>query len=240
MNTERKEISVVIPVFNEEKNLFPLYERLISVLNSLNKDYEIIFVDDGSRDKSLAVIREIKKINPRIKIIKFKRNYGQTFALDAGFRNAKGKIIITMDADLQNDPEDIPKLLKELETSDVVCGWRRKRKDPIFKKFSSSLANSVRRFILKDEILDIGCTLRAYRREALEKIKLFNGMHRFLPLLIEYEGFKVKQIEVKHHPRFSGKSKYAFHRRLVKPFLDLWIVFWMKKNWLRYEYEYID
>ncbi|MCM8778818.1 MAG: glycosyltransferase family 2 protein [Candidatus Omnitrophica bacterium] len=233
------EISVIIPVFNEERNLFPLYERLKNVLINLDREYEIIFVDDGSKDKSFAVLREIKDKDPNIKIIKFKRNYGQSFALDAGFRNAQGEIIVSLDADLQNDPEDIPKLLKELASCDVVCGWRKKRFDPLSKKISSWIANFIRRLVLRDKFLDIGCTLRVYRREALEKIKLFNGLHRFLPILIEYEGFKVKQIVVKHHPRFSGKSKYKFFRRLIKPFIDLLVVYWMKRNWIRYEYEII-
>lgn len=234
------ELSIVIPVFDEEKNLFSLYEKLKFVLIALRKEYEIIFIDDGSKDKSFEVLKEIKDKDSCIKLIKFKRNYGQSFALDAGFRNAEGEIIISMDADLQNDPQDIPRLLEELKNSDVVCGWRRKRHDPISKKLSSWIANSIRRMVLKDKIIDIGCTLRAYRKEALEKIKLFNGLHRFLPILIEYDGFKVKQIEVKHHPRFSGKSKYSFFKRLIKPFIDLWVVFWMKRNWLRYEYDYTE
>lgn len=233
------ELSVIIPVYNEEKNLYPLYEKLKNVLVKLKKEYEIIFVDDGSKDKSLVVLKEIKDKDSRIKIIRFKKNYGQSFALDVGFKNAKGEIVITLDADLQNDPQDIPLLLKELNSYDVVCGWRRKRYDPFLKKISSWLANSIRRFVLKDKFLDIGCTLRAYRRETLENIRLFNGLHRFLPILIEYNGFRVRQIEVRHHPRFSGKSKYKFYRRLLKPFIDLWVVLWMKKNWIRYEYEII-
>jgi len=240
MSTDKRKISVVIPVYNEENNLVPLYEKIKKVLTDLNRDYEIIFVDDGSKDKSGEVLRKIVDKDPYVKVVRLKRNYGQTFALDAGFRNASGEIIISIDADLQNDPQDIPLLLKELEDSDVVCGWRRKRKDSFLKKISSFFANSIRRFVLKDNIIDIGCTLRAYRREALEKIKLFNGMHRFLPILIAWEGFRIKQIEVRHHPRFSGKSKYGFYKRLTKSFFDLWAVFWMKKNWLRYEYEIIS
>ncbi|MGE4357938.1 MAG: glycosyltransferase family 2 protein [Candidatus Omnitrophota bacterium] len=234
------EISVVIPVYNEEKNLSPLYERLKSILVSLGKEYEIIFVDDGSQDGSFAILKDIKDKDPRVRIIRFRKNYGQSFALDAGLRNAKGEIIVSMDADLQNDPGDIPLLLKELEDCDVVCGWREKRYDSFLKKVSSWIANSLRRLVLKDKIMDIGCTLRAYRRRAIENLKLFNGLHRFLPLLIEYDGFKVKQVAVSHHPRFSGKSKYKFFRRLIKPFLDLWVVFWMKKNWIRYEYDCFD
>ncbi|MCM8763532.1 MAG: glycosyltransferase family 2 protein, partial [Candidatus Omnitrophica bacterium] len=230
-------LSIIIPLYNEEKNIFPLYERLKAVLSFLGKEYEIIFIDDGSEDKSFEVLRELKSKDSCVKIIKFRRNYGQTSALDAGFRNARGETIISMDADLQNDPQDIPRLLEALKNSDVVCGWRKKRRDPFLKKIFSLIANFLRRFVLGDRILDIGCTLRAYRREALERVKLFNGLHRFLPLLIEYEGFKVAQIEVKHHFRFSGKSKYRFSKRLLKPFLDLWAVFWMKKNWIRYEYK---
>jgi glycosyltransferase involved in cell wall biosynthesis len=228
-------ISVVIPVYNEEKNILPLYESLKSVLGGLNTSFEIIFVDDGSKDRSPEVLREIKEKDPCVRIVRMKNNYGQSAALDAGFKESKGEIIISLDADLQNDPQDIPRLLSELGDCDVVCGWRKKRNDTLSKRISSRIANGVRRMVLGDDIIDIGCTLRAYRRKALEAIKLYNGLHRFLPVLIEWEGFKVKQIPVEHNRRLHGKSKYKFHKRLVKPFLDLWAVLWMKKNLLKYE-----
>lgn len=231
------EISIVIPVYNEEKNILPLYESLKRALGGLNTSFEIVFVDDGSKDRSPEVLREIKGKNPCVRIVEMKKNYGQSAALDAGFKESKGEIIISMDADLQNDPQDIPRLLSELEGCDVVCGWRRKRNDNLSKRISSRIANGVRRTVLKDKIIDVGCTLRAYRRRALDAIKLYNGLHRFLPVLIEWEGFKVKQITVEHNRRLSGKSKYSFTKRLIKPFLDLWAVFWMKKNLLKYEYD---
>ncbi len=237
MGTDKIEISVVIPVYNEEKNILPLYERLKDVLEKLNKNYEIIFIDDGSTDDSLKFLQQVKNRDSAVKILKMKKNYGQTSALDAGFKKSQGEIIVSMDGDLQNEPCDIPRLLKELETCDVVCGWRRKRSDTLSKRISSRIANAVRRLVLQDRIIDVGCTLRAYRRPALGAIKLYNGLHRFLPVLIEWEGFRVKQIPVEHNRRLSGKSKYSFRKRLIKPFLDLWVALWMKKNLLRYHLE---
>lgn len=230
-----REISVVIPIYNEDKNILPLYNRLKDVLNDLGKNYEIIFVDDGSRDDSLKFLQQLKNKDSAVKILKMKRNYGQTAALDAGFKASRGEIIISMDGDLQNDPQDIPRLIEGLKDCDLVCGWRKIRHDPLSKKIPSKMANFIRRLILKDRIVDIGCTLRAYRRTVPEKIKLYNGLHRFIPNLVELEGFSIKQIEVQHHPRFAGKSKYNIRKRLIKPFVDLAVVFWMKKNLLRYE-----
>jgi len=236
MNIDKIEISVVIPIYNEEKNIIPLYEELKKVLETMGKSYEIIFVDDGSVDGSLKFLQQINK-DSAVKILKMKRNYGQSAALDAGFKSSRGESIISIDGDLQNDPRDIPRLLEGLKGCDVVCGWRKIRCDPLSKRISSRIANFIRRAVLKDKIIDIGCTLRAYRRVALEKIRLYNGLHRFIPILIEMEGLSVKQIEVGHRMRFAGKSKYNLRKRLIKPLVDLLAVYWIKKNILRYETE---
>ena len=165
----------------------------------------------------------------------FKKNAGQTAAMDAGFRHAKGSYVVSMDADLQNDPADIPQLLEKLKTYDMVCGWRQKRNDPWIKRISSKVANAIRNKLSQEEIRDTGCSLKAYRKECLDKIKLFNGMHRFLPTLFKMEGFTVAEVVVNHYPRKFGKSKYGISNRAVRAFIDLLVVRWMKERKLNYE-----
>lgn len=230
-------LSVVIPVFNEEENLQMLTTELIEVLHTLNKTWEIIFIDDGSKDESFRVLRELQELSPQIKVIKFKKNYGQTAAFDAGFKAAKGEVIITMDSDLQNDPHDIPKLLDKIGDYDAVCGWRHKRNDPPIKRISSRIANSVRNRLSGESIVDVGCSLKAFRSDYVKKLKLFSGMHRFFPTLIKMEGGKVIEVKVNHRQRQHGSSKYNIRNRILRSFIDLLAVRWMKKRKLNYEIE---
>lgn len=225
----KMEISIVIPVYNEEKNIEPLYKEVRLILNSLNKEYEIIFVDDGSKDKSLEELKKLHEKDKRIKIIKFRKNFGQTAALDAGFKHASGKFIVAMDADLQNDPNDIPKLLEKINKGyDVVSGWRKKRKDPLTKKIFSRIANIFRIILINDRIHDSGCTLKAYKKECFEDLDLYGEMHRFIPALLRWKGFKVTESIVNHRKRKFGKTKYSI-TRVLKGFLDMLVVkFWMQ------------
>ena len=230
-------LSIVIPVFNEEDNVRLLTTELTGVLQSLNKPWELLFIDDGSTDGSLHVLKELREQSSRIRVITFKKNCGQTAAFDAGFKAARGEVIITMDADLQNDPRDIPKLLDKIGEYDAVCGWRHQRNDPLIKRFSSSIANFVRNKLSDETIADVGCSLKAFRRESLKKLKLYNGMHRFFPTLIKMEGGKVIEVKVNHRPRKYGSSKYNIRNRMVRSFIDLLAVRWMKKRRLTYELE---
>ena len=236
-NKSKYDISIVIPVFNEEANIKPLGAELREVLDGLGKSYEIIFVDDGSGDQSFAILKDAASNDSRIRVIRFKRNTGQTAAFDAGFKAARGDIVVTMDADLQNDPHDIPHLLEKIGEFDVVCGWRQKRKDPWIKIVSSKIANFVRNMLSQEEIVDTGCSLKAFRKECLQNVKLFNGMHRFLPTLAKMEGFSVTQVKVNHRPRRFGTTKYNIRNRMVRAFADLLAVRWMKKRHLDYEIE---
>lgn len=224
------DISVVIPAYNEEKNVILLHRKIKEVLDSMGKDYEIIFVDDGSRDKTFQDLQMIKKADKRVKIIKFRGNFGQTAALDAGFKQSKGNIILAMDADLQNDPADIPRIIAKLNQGyDCVSGWRKDRKDPITKHIVSRGANLLRKIIIHDKIHDSGCTLKAYRKECFEDLDLYGEMHRFIPALLQWRGFKITELPVKHHPRKYGKTKYSM-KRVIKGMLDMIVV----KFWMRY------
>jgi glycosyltransferase involved in cell wall biosynthesis len=230
-------LSVVIPVFNEEDNLKPLTDELLAVLHSLNKVFEIIFIDDGSTDRSAQILRELQKGCSSIRIIKFIKNCGQTSAFDAGIKAALGEIIVTMDADLQNDPGDIPRLLEKIGDYDAVCGWREKRNDNFIRRISSIIANSVRNRLSGEDIRDVGCSLKAFRSVYAKKMKLFTGMHRFFPTLIKMEGGTVTEIPVNHRPRKFGAPKYNIRNRVVRSFVDLLAVCWMKKRKLTYEIE---
>jgi dolichol-phosphate mannosyltransferase len=231
----RREISIVIPVYNEQESLRPLIAELQEVLQGISDAAEIVFVDDGSKDQSFAILQEASRRDPRIRVIRFRKNAGQTAAFDAGFKTARGTIVVTMDADLQNDPHDIPLLLKKMGKFDVVCGWRYKRNDPWIKIVSSKIANFVRNRISREEIRDTGCSLKAFRRECIESMKLFKGMHRFFPTLAKMEGFTVTQVKVNHRLRRFGTTKYNITNRIVRAFVDLLVVRWMKKRHLNYE-----
>ncbi len=217
------DISVVLPVYNEEENLQPLFQELHAVLEKLRKPYEVIFVDDGSQDGSWQIISQLCSEHPgKVKGIRFRRNFGQTAALMAGFHASSGKIVITMDADRQNDPADIPKLLEELEKGyDIVSGWRKHRKDPFLtRRLPSMVANWLISKVTGLRLHDFGCTLKAYRSEVVKNINLYGEMHRFIPAVASIYGVSVKEVVVNHRPRVAGKSKYGLSRT-VKVILDL-------------------
>ena len=237
IDSEPIEISVVVPVFNEEENLPILLSRLVEVLNGLHQPFEMIFVDDGSSDGSRKVLKEMINQYPPLRLIGFKENRGLSTALLAGMREARGDILVTLDSDLQNDPADIPKLLEHLGQYDMATGWRQKREDPWLKKISSRIGNAVRNRLSGERIQDSACTLRAFRRECIQDIWVFNGMHRFLSTLVKMEGYKIIEVPVSHHPRKFGKSKYNIRNRMVRSFIDLLVVRWLKRRYIHYEIE---
>ncbi len=216
------EISVFLPVYNEEPNLPPLQAKLDQALSALGRTAEIIYVDDGSTDDSLRVLRELAAKDPRIRVVALRRNYGQTAAMAAGIDAATGRVLIPMDADLQNDPADIIRLLDKLDEGyDVVSGWRKDRKDKLFtRKIPSMIANRLISWIGGVPLHDYGCSLKAYRRESLEDVRLYGEMHRFIPIYASWAGARVSEIPVEHHPRTMGKSKYGLSRT-VKVVFDL-------------------
>jgi len=234
---ETIEISVVVPVFNEEKNLPILISKLIQVLNPLGLSYEMIFVDDGSSDGSRAFLREMATQYPSLHVIGLKRNRGLSTALIAGLREARGKKIVTLDSDLQNDPEDIPRLLEYLNQYDMATGWRQKRDDPWLKRVSSKIANDVRNHLSGEEIKDSACTLRAFKRECIQDLIAFNGMHRFFSTLAKMKGYRIIEVPVMHHPRKYGQSKYNIRNRAFRAFIDLLGVRWLKNRRIEYEIE---
>ena len=235
--TETIEISVVVPVFNEEGNLPILIPRLADVLNHLGDAYEVIFVDDGSSDGSRKILKEMVSKYPFFRMIGLSENRGLSTALIAGMREARGEKIVTLDSDLQNDPEDIPKLVGCLDRYDMATGWRQKRDDPWLRRISSRIANVIRNRLSGEKIYDSACTLRAFKRECIKEIPVFNGMHRFLSTLVKMNGYRIIEIPVSHHPRRFGKSKYNIRNRALRSFIDLLGVRWMKSRPINYEIE---
>lgn len=229
--------SVVIPLKNEEENIHDLISELEPVMKKLNEPWELICIDDGSTDDTLSILKDLSKQKNYLRTIVFNKNYGQSSAFDAGFRLAKGEYIITLDGDRQNDPTDIPKLLELIKDCDLVCGQRKKRRDPWTKKIISKLANAVRSRFCQDGVSDTGCSLKAYRRSCFEKIKMFHGMHRFLPALFLMEGFKIKEVPVNHRERVKGKTKYNFLNRSFNTVSDMFAVRWMNNRRLQYKIE---
>jgi dolichol-phosphate mannosyltransferase len=232
---ESDSLSVVIPAYNEAENIAPLLERLQAALAGWPGEVEFLFIDDGSTDATLELLKRAQLREPRIRIARFRRNLGQTAAMEAGFHLARGRSMVTIDSDLQNDPAEIPRLARLLGEWDVVCGIRVRRQDTWWKRMSSRIANGFRNWATGDDIVDTGCTLKAYRRECVERLELYNGMHRFLPTLLRMRGYRVAQIPVSHYPRLAGRTKYDTWRRLKKGLTDVWAVRWMKKNWIAYE-----
>ncbi|HEV8132794.1 MAG TPA: glycosyltransferase family 2 protein [Acidobacteriota bacterium] len=216
------EISLIVPVLNEEQNLERLYQKIVDVLSDLDKEFELIFVDDGSTDQSFSVLERLAAGDPRVTVIRFARNFGQTAAMAAGFKMARGNVIIPMDADLQNDPADIPAILRKLDEGyDVVSCWRKERRDRLLtRRLPSVIANKLISWISGVHLHDFGCTLKGYRREVMQHVKLYGEMHRFIPILAHSVGASVAEITVRHHPRQFGESKYGM-MRTFKVALDL-------------------
>jgi len=223
-------VSVVVPVFNEEENMSILQTELQDALAGL--DYEIVFVDDGSTDRSAQRIETA----PNVLILQFENNTGQSAALYAGIRAARGQMIVMIDSDLQNDPADIPRLLEEISRgADLVCGYRAKRKDTIAKRLTSRIANFVRSRFTKDHVRDTGCTLKAMRRECVSALVPFKGMHRFIPALIKGAGYRLVEIPVNHRPRRFGQTKYGFGSRALRATIDMFGVRWLLSRRLNYK-----
>jgi glycosyltransferase involved in cell wall biosynthesis len=222
MSTESIAISVVVPVYNEELNVDELHQRIASVLTEQN--VEFLFVDDGSSDGTHARLESIAAADPRVRIIRFRRNYGQTAALSAGIDHARGEIIVPMDGDLQNDPADVPRLLAKLDEGyDVVSGWRIDRQDSFRRRLPSTIANRIISWISGVHLHDYGCSLKAYRRSVLQEVRLYGEMHRFVPIYASWQGARVAELPVQHHARTRGKSNYGIERTF-KVILDLIVV----------------
>lgn len=229
------EISIVVPIYNEEENIPVLAEEVRETLEPTGKSFELIYVDDGSTDGSVECIRELYRRYSFIRLLRFKKNCGLTAALDAGIRNARGGVVVTLDGDLQNDPHDIPRLMEMLNEYDGVFGVRVRRDDPRIRLFASRVANGFRNWMLGEKLRDTGCGIRVMKRTALEKIKLFKGMHRFFPVLLKMEGFRVTEVEVNHRPRKYGKSKFNIRNRIFRALKDCLAVRWMMNRRLDYE-----
>jgi len=230
-NSDASEVtfSVVIPLYNEEKSLTELHNRIILSLQSLSSNYELIFVDDGSTDNSFSVLKNLHKEDDRVKVIRFRKNFGKAAALSAGFKEATGKTIVTIDADLQDLPEEIPVLIKKIEEGyDLVSGWKFKRQDPLVRRVASRLFNSVTTFYTGVKIHDFNCGLKCYRREVTEEIELYGELYRYIPALASWKGFKVGEVKVNHQPRIHGKSKFG-GERYVRGFFDLLTVIMLTK-----------
>lgn len=234
-------LSIVLPAYNEEGNIAPLAAELAAVAPRLAPRWtvETLFVDDGSTDGTRAEILAARARHPElgVRVIALDRNRGLTAAMDAGFRAARGEVVATLDTDLQNDPGDLPALLAHLDRADVVIGVRVNRRDGFVKRASSKIANAIRNRATREDIVDTGCSLKVYRKPYLDRIKLFTGLHRFLPTLLKLEGARVVQVPVNHRPRVHGRAKYHLWNRLVGPLLDLFAVRWMQRRHLGYRWE---
>ena len=221
--------SVVIPLYNEEQSLEELHRRLTDTLATLSDRFEIIFVDDGSIDNSFAVIKNLHQRDSRVKAVRFRRNFGKSTALSAGFKKARGKIIVTLDADLQDLPEEIPSLLNKLEQGyDLVSGWKKKRKDSLIRKIASWLFNRVTSFFTGVKLHDFNCGLKCYRRELVDEMALYGELHRYIPAIANWKGFRVGEVKVGHHPRMHGVSKFGSERYL-RGLFDLLTVIMLTK-----------
>ncbi|HUJ15076.1 MAG TPA: glycosyltransferase family 2 protein [Thermoanaerobaculia bacterium] len=230
------DLSIVFPVFNEEENVPILLREIADAMSGQPWTYEMVAVDDGSRDRSLALLRESKANYPNLRVLAFEKNCGQTAALDAAWRAARGTYVVSLDADLQNDPADIPKMMRTLEESgaDMVIGVRVNRADTWSRKVQSRIGNGVRNWITGDRITDTGCSLKLVRREAIDRVALYTGMHRFLPTLVRMRGYNVIEMPVNHRPRRFGVSKYGAMNRAMRGFVDCLAVRWMSKRMLDY------
>lgn len=231
-------VSVVVPFYNEEENVPVLAAKLDQVFDSLaDYDAEYLFVNDGSKDNTRKELERLQAANPRVRALHLVENRGQSAALVAGMRRARGEYILILDGDLQNDPVDFPKMLKLLDEFDCVCGYRAKRQDTWVRKMSSKIANNVRRAILDDGIRDSGCGSKGFRKRCVEHIVSFNGVHRFFAVMVRNAGFTLTECEVTHHPRVHGVSKYGIHNRLWRGIYDLFGVRWLKKRYVTFRVE---
>lgn len=233
----RPHISVVIPVFDEESNVAPLVEELMPVVAGLGVAYEVIVVNDGSRDRTHEALVALRARHPALRYLRLAKNTGQTAGFDAGFRAARGELVVTMDGDLQIDPADIPRLLTRMRQGDVdfVFGRRMKRKDGFLKSASTKIANSVRNWLTGESIVDTGCPLKVLRREVVDRIPLYKGMHRFFITLAHIEGFRTAEVPVAHRPRRSGTSKYGVWNRVFRALRDCLVVRWMQSRHFAYD-----
>lgn len=221
IKTSFKKVSILVPLFNEEESLNPLTTEIKKTMSNIDVDYEVLFVDDGSRDDSLKILKEICRTNNHFRFISFRKNYGKSAAMHVGFNHVKGDAVITMDADLQDDPAGIANLLKKLDEGfDLCSGWKKKRRDPFIKKHSSKIFNFITRLISGIKIHDFNCGLKAYRKEVVENIKVYGEMHRYIPVLAKWQGFTIAEVPVQHRARRYGKTKYGISR-FFKGFVDL-------------------
>jgi len=232
----RPDLSVVFPVFNEEENIPILLEEIAAALRGQPWSYEMVAVDDGSRDRSLEILRRSRAKYPNLRVLTLEKNSGQTAALDAGWRAARGQYVLSLDADLQNDPADIPAMMRNLQESgaDMVIGVRVNRQDTWSKKMQSRIGNGVRNWITGDQITDTGCSLKLVKRDAIDRVSLYSGMHRFLPTLIRMRGYKVIEMPVNHRPRKFGVSNYGAMNRAFRGLADCFAVRWMSRRMLHY------
>lgn len=231
-------LSLVIPCYNEQENVPTLLKRVEASLMQIGKPFEVIIVDDGSTDQTPAMLDEARSRLAWLRVLRMKKNAGQSAGFEAGFAAARGQIIATIDADLQNDPEELPRLVKMMEDHpkyDMITGWRKDRQDTPFRRWQSRQANKIRNWISQDNINDSACSLKLYRAHTLRGLKLFNGAHRFFPALVKMRGYTVFETPVKHSHRFAGTAKYGFRNRALKAFIDLLGVRWMKMRYLRYD-----
>ncbi len=228
-------LSLVIPAYNEQEVVAELLRRVEAALLQTQKPFEVLIVDDGSTDGTPALLDEAMKSRPWLRVLRMAKNGGQTAAFDAGFKASRGQVIATIDADLQNDPEEIPRLLPMLDGYDMVTGWRKDRNDTPFRRWQSRQANRIRNRISQETVQDSASSLKLYKRHCLEGIQLFTGMHRFFPTLVKMRGYTVLETPVKHSQRFAGTPKYGFRNRAFRALVDLFAVRWMKIRYLRYQ-----
>jgi glycosyltransferase involved in cell wall biosynthesis len=232
---ERPHLSLVIPAYNEQENIEALLARVEGALSRTGRPFEVIIVDDGSTDRTPRLLADATGRLPWLRVLRMARNGGQSAAFEAGFAAARGDVIATIDADLQNDPEEIPRLLPMLDGYDMVTGWRKERQDTRFRRWQSRQANRIRNWISQETVQDSASSLKLYKAHAIKGMKLFNGAHRFFPTLVKMRGYTVREEPVKHSPRFAGTAKYGFGNRAFRAFVDLLGVRWMKTRNIRYD-----
>lgn len=231
----RPYLSLVVPAYNEQENVPELLRRVEAALAPIGKPFEVVIVDDGSTDATPRLLAEAQATRPWLRVVRLRKNSGQSAGFAAGFTHARGDVIATIDADLQNDPEEIARLLPLLADHDMVTGWRKDRQDTSFRRWQSRQANRIRNWISQETVVDSASSLKLYRAAAVKHLKLFNGAHRFFPTLVKMQGFTCVEVPVRHSARFAGTAKYGFRNRALRAFVDLLAVRWMKTRHLRFE-----